>query len=261
MVDKDKAISNDNGCASETKGKEPGTKKITHTNLFINMPFSAQCLYFHLSMEADQTHFVEKQAINQLLDVSVNDFKLLIARAFIVPFDTGFLVIKDWKLHSYIHQEQPYKNHFNNSKPIATKTPQQETPHTNKLIESPAFFFENNGFGTLSPHIREQMNYIYEDFFAIGAKEEDISQLIIKALQKAITYNARNWKYAEKVLISWSNKGYKTVFEVDAADKSFEASKQRNNQAMLNQTFTKEHDLILTDEEITESEAFMQELL
>lgn len=129
---------------------------------------------------------------------------------------------------------------------------------------TPGHFFENNGFGTISPHIRDQMNAVYDDFFEIGAKESDVSQLIIKALQRSLEYNARSWAYAEKILIGWLNKGYKTIQDVDAADKSYTASKEKYNQKTIgiyNQTFTKERDPILSEEELAEAEKYMEELI
>lgn len=103
----------------------------------------------------------------------------------------------------------------------------------NDYSNSPAYFFENNGFGTISPHIRDQMNGIYDDFLSIGAKEDEINQLIIKALKKSLEYNARTWAYAEKILFSWHNKGYKTISEVDAAEKQYQAKKNNYYDASI----------------------------
>lgn len=82
--------------------------------------------------------------------------------------------------------------------------------------QSAAFFYENNGFGTIAPHIKDQMNGIYDDFMQIGATESDINQLIIKALSLSVEQNVRRWAYAERILINWCNSGYKSVSDVEA---------------------------------------------
>lgn len=115
----------------------------------------------------------------------------------------------------------------------------------NDYSNSPAHFFENNGFGTISPHIRDRMNGIYDDFLTIDAQEKDIQQLIIKSLERAIEYNARSWAYAEKILIRWHNKGYKTVADVDASEKQFQASKNKGVHPLISEEVSKETEELL----------------
>lgn len=83
------------------------TKKITNSDAFIDMPLSTQALYFHLNMEADDDGFNSSpKKIQRMIGASDDDLKLLFAKNFIIPFESGVVVIKHWKLHNYIRNDR-----------------------------------------------------------------------------------------------------------------------------------------------------------
>lgn len=83
------------------------TKKITQSDAFLDMPLSAQCLYFHLNMGADDDGFVNSpRKIQRLIGAKDDDLKLLIAKSFILVFETGVIVIKHWRMHNTIRQDR-----------------------------------------------------------------------------------------------------------------------------------------------------------
>ena len=83
------------------------TKKITESDAFLDMPLSTQCLYFHLNMSADDDGFVNNpKRIQRLVGASDDDMKLLIAKSFIILFESGIIVIKHWKMHNYIQTDR-----------------------------------------------------------------------------------------------------------------------------------------------------------
>lgn len=62
------------------------------------MPSSTQMLYFHLSMNADDDGFVNNpKKIQRMCGASDDDFKLLLAKSFVLLFESGVIVIKHWK--------------------------------------------------------------------------------------------------------------------------------------------------------------------
>lgn len=82
-------------------------KTIIDSDSFLDMPLSAQCLYFHLSMRADDDGFINNpKKIQRMISANDDDTKLLIAKSFIIPFDTGVVVIKHWRLHNYIQSDR-----------------------------------------------------------------------------------------------------------------------------------------------------------
>ncbi|MGN0695059.1 MAG: DNA replication protein [Lentihominibacter sp.] len=82
-------------------------KTIIDSDAFLDMPLSTQSLYFHLSMRADDDGFVNNpKKIQRMIGCGDDDLKLLIAKSFLIPFDSGIVVIKHWKIHNYIQKDR-----------------------------------------------------------------------------------------------------------------------------------------------------------
>ena len=80
---------------------------IVETDLFVDMPLSAQCLYFHLNVNADDDGFVgSPKRIQRSIGASDDDLKLLIAKGFIIAFQSGVIVITHWKMHNTIKKDR-----------------------------------------------------------------------------------------------------------------------------------------------------------
>ena len=74
---------------------------------FLEMPDSSQNLYFHLSMQADDDGFVDNwKSIMRMTGKKEDDLKVLIAKSFVIPFETGILVIRHWRLNNYIQKDR-----------------------------------------------------------------------------------------------------------------------------------------------------------
>ncbi|MBC2163459.1 DnaD domain-containing protein [Listeria booriae] len=114
------------------------SKNITDTDAFVDMPLSSQCLYFHLNMSADDDGFVDSvNKIKRVIGASEDDLKILMAKQFLIPFDTGIVVIRDWKIHNYIrgdrynetvHQKEKSQLAMDSSKRY-TKVAEQVQPY------------------------------------------------------------------------------------------------------------------------------------
>lgn len=90
------------------------SKTIIDSDAFLELPLTAQALYFHLSMRADDDGFVNNpKKIQRMIGATDKDSKLLIDSKFIIIFESGIIVIKHWKIHNYIrndrHKETIYK--------------------------------------------------------------------------------------------------------------------------------------------------------
>lgn len=82
-------------------------KTIIDSDAFIDMSLSTQALYFHLSMRADDDGFINNpKKIMRMIGASDDDFKVLCLKKFIIPFDSGIVVIKHWKIHNYIQKDR-----------------------------------------------------------------------------------------------------------------------------------------------------------
>lgn len=81
-------------------------KTIIDSDAFLEMPISSQVLYFHLAMRADDDGFINKpKTIIRMVGCKDDDMRLLIERKFVIPFDSGVVVIKHWKIHNYIRKD------------------------------------------------------------------------------------------------------------------------------------------------------------
>lgn len=91
----------------ETAERRMFAKTIIDSDEFLDMPLSAQSLYFHLSMRADDDGFVNSpKRIQRMIGASEDDMKLLIAKSFVLIFDTGIIVIKHWRINNYIQNDR-----------------------------------------------------------------------------------------------------------------------------------------------------------
>lgn len=82
-------------------------KTIIDSDAFLDMPLSAQALYFHLSMRADDDGFINNpKKIQRMIGASDDDCKLLILKRFIITFVSGVIVIKHWRIHNYIQKDR-----------------------------------------------------------------------------------------------------------------------------------------------------------
>lgn len=83
------------------------SKKITDTDAFLEMPLSTQALYFHLNMNADDDGFVGSPNMTvRKIGANKNDLDLLFAKRFILPFESGVIVIKHWRIHNTIQKDR-----------------------------------------------------------------------------------------------------------------------------------------------------------
>lgn len=82
-------------------------KTIVLSDAFLDMPLSARCLYFTLGMLADDDGFVNSpKSIMRQAGASTDDLNLLLAKRFILAFDSGVIVIKHWRIHNYIQKDR-----------------------------------------------------------------------------------------------------------------------------------------------------------
>lgn len=82
-------------------------KTIVLSDAFLDMPPSTRCLYFTLGMFADDDGFVNNpKSIMRQAGASIDDMNLLIAKKFIIAFESGVIVIKHWRIHNYIQKDR-----------------------------------------------------------------------------------------------------------------------------------------------------------
>ena len=92
-------------------------KTIIDSDAFLEMPVAAQCLYFHLAMRADDDGFMNgPKKVMRILGSKDADIQILIDKKFIIPFQSGIIVIKHWRIHNYIRQDTYKATPYNSEK-------------------------------------------------------------------------------------------------------------------------------------------------
>ena len=83
------------------------SKEITTSDTFVDMPMSSQLLYFHLGMEADDEGFIgNAKMLSRAYGANSDDLSLLKAKGFIIIFENGVSVVKDWNLNNKIRKDR-----------------------------------------------------------------------------------------------------------------------------------------------------------
>lgn len=83
------------------------SKSITESDMFLDLPPSAQALYFHLSMNADDEGFVNNsKRIRKVCGANEDDLQHLIRNDFLIRFDSGICVITHWKINNTLRKDR-----------------------------------------------------------------------------------------------------------------------------------------------------------
>lgn len=82
------------------------SKDVTNSDIFLDMPLSSQCLYFHLWMNADDDWFVQPRSIIRLIQAKDDDLKILVAKWFCIVFADSVVVITHRKQNNQIQKDR-----------------------------------------------------------------------------------------------------------------------------------------------------------
>ena len=112
------------------------TQKIIDSDAFLDMPLSTQALYFHLNMRADDDGFVNNpKRIQRTIGASEDDLKLLIAKRFVIGFESGLLVIKHWRMHNTLRKDRYNPTQYQEE--FASLDVKDNNAYTERLPELP----------------------------------------------------------------------------------------------------------------------------
>lgn len=228
------------------------SKRITDTDLFTDMPLSTQCLYFHLNMNGDDDGFVDNtKRVQKMIGASDDDLKLLFAKEFLIPFESGVVVIKDWKIHNYIRGDRYQETVYRDEKsqlildktgkyqldipPVDQMSYQRETQvrlgkdrlgkdrlgEVNKdkgnSVDEIIDYYQQE-MGEATPTIQTDLEYDLKDF------NNDV-ELLKMAMDISVKQGVRKYVYFRTILRNWEKEGIKTIGQV----KELNAKREKNN--------------------------------
>jgi len=110
--------------------------QIVDTDAFLEMPLSTQALYFHLVMRADDEGFIDNpKRIMRLIGCQDDEMKVLIAKRFILIFESGVIVIKHWLIHNTIRMDRFNQTVYTDEKSLLSiKENKAYTDNGNQLV-------------------------------------------------------------------------------------------------------------------------------
>ncbi|EYP05017.1 primosome subunit DnaD [Staphylococcus aureus DAR1067] len=91
-------------------------------------------------------------------------------------------------------------------------------------------FFQDNGFGFITPYNLDDLNYYLDSF------ENDSDQIVTASLKIAKDRNKVTWGYAKSILNTWLNANLKSIEQVRAFEKQQLESKKQNYKPFVKQS-------------------------
>jgi hypothetical protein len=79
---------------------------IVQQDNFLDMPSESQSLYFHLGLSADDSGFVSPKKVVNMVKATDDNLKILISKGFLIPFESGVVVITHWKQNNFIRKDR-----------------------------------------------------------------------------------------------------------------------------------------------------------
>ena len=160
------------------------TQKITESDAFLDMPLSTQALYFHLCMNADDDGFVKNpKRIARMMGVSDDDMRLLVAKSFVIIYESGVIVIKHWRMHNLLRKDRYKETEYVDEKSILyIKQNGAYTLDEKQGQPIMATKWQPNG-NQMAPQVSIGKDSIGKDSIdkdSINIKEKDITNVISK---------------------------------------------------------------------------------
>lgn len=103
-------------------------RAIIDTDKFMDLPISAKALYFLLGMDADDEGFVSYKKVLRIHGGNEDDIKILVAKNFLIPFQSGVVVITDWNRNNYLDKNRIRYTEYRDEKSLISLT------HDNKYV-------------------------------------------------------------------------------------------------------------------------------
>lgn len=228
---------------------------VTETDSFLEMPLTAQALYFHLGMRGDDDGFVSNpRSIMRVAGCSEGDLAILAEAGYIISFRSGVIAISDWKVNNNLRNdrykpttfqsersmlsETANKRYILNSTPTGNQMDTIGIPSDNQVTPQPNVTQRNptqrssSGNDTATAavsHVDSDLAEIVQHFervigiFPRSALEKlqryrasIPSEVICEAFDEAAESGHRSWKYANGILKSWQADGVRTLGDVEA---------------------------------------------
>lgn len=191
-------------------------RAIIDTDRFMDMSMSTKALYFLLGMEADDEGFVSYKKVMRIHGGNDDDIKVLIAKNFIIKFDSGVVVITDWNSNNYLDKSR-------------IKETEYTVERSQLALTDARKYVFNNGLTPVQPEeYRIEENRIEQkksvgEFKNVQLKEDELTKLVerygrsavkhlIDELSSYLKSSGKRYKDHYATLLNWARR--KGIVEV-----------------------------------------------
>ena len=159
-------------------------KTIIDSDAFLEMPTTSQLLYFHLAMRADDDGFVNKpKSLMRMVGCKDDDLRLLFVKKFLIPFESGVVVIKHWKIHNYIRKDTYTETKYKEEK--ATLELDENSAY--RIAETSPLRFRDES--VTSPSTQVRLGQVSTGKDSVGEDIEDVPDINVgHKSQKAVRH-------------------------------------------------------------------------
>lgn len=233
-------------------------KTIVLSDAFLDMPMSARCLYFTLGMLADDDGFVNApRSIMRQCGASDDDMKLLIAKKFVLVFESGVIVIKHWRINNYLQNDRITPTKYTDEKAQLEVTSNRsyrvkddvytDNVYTDKNRLDKESIDKINNLVVVSAHESEETPEAENDLGRVmsyymdkinptpspicldllkGYTESLGADVILHAFGIALDERKTGWSYIQGILQHYERDGLKTMDAVLRAEQEHQAGKE-----------------------------------
>lgn len=122
------------------------------------------------------------------------------------------------------------KQHQTNTNNNDNKDNNEKNVNNEKKKATAFDFFQDNGFGFITPYNLDDLNYYLDSF------ENDSDEIVTASLKIAKDRNKVTWGYAKSILNTWLNANLKSIEQVRAFEKQQLESKKQNYKPFVKQS-------------------------
>lgn len=169
---------------------------VVDSDRFLDMPTSSRCLYYELGMRADDDGFISPKKVLRLTGASDDDLRVLIAKGFLIPFDSGVIVIKDWKINNYLRNDRHSDTIYTNERSMLGLN--ENNSYVLVGVDEKAGVYE--GIGSGIPDGRHLVDSRYPQYsigkYSIGKDrggEEETQNPPEKKVKRTVKRNSEEW--------------------------------------------------------------------
>lgn len=221
---------------------------VTETDAFLEMPLTAQALYFHLGMRGDDDGFVSNpRSIVRVSGCSESDLATLAQSGYIITFRSGVIVISDWKVNNYLRGDRYKTTVFQNELSMLGETANKRYVLAHGAKRSTVGIPNDNQVATQYRVEKSRVAVVDKTTAAAAGSRTDSdlakivqqyeqtigqfprsaldklqnylssipTEVICKAFDEAAESGHRSWKYVNGILKSWQADGVRTLGDVE----------------------------------------------